>query len=132
MKTTLQSLVYSVSATRRILGLDDGKPVRIRVWQHVVWVHVSGQKPVLLSKSIYNNHFAEYRQRAARSMIVSRKLSTLYTVTNPKSGHIYQVRLDSKRTVCGCEDFKQQTRILNKACCKHVYAVLDYLGRQPF
>ena len=57
-----------------------------------------------------------------------------YVVKNERKGSRYIVTPYPDRIECACEDYTNQLRLNPEtlgtkfACCKHVYAVLNYLG----
>ena len=43
-------IMYNVAVTRRILNLPTNAQVKIQIWHKVIWVHIEGQRPTLISK----------------------------------------------------------------------------------
>ncbi|PSN19880.1 hypothetical protein C7271_04980 [filamentous cyanobacterium CCP5] len=127
---TRSNLLYSAAAIRRMLGLKASVPVHLREFFKVVWVWVKGQRPTFISKADLKAHFVEHRQDEARSLQVTDWLRTppRYTVTNPASGAQYIVAERGDRLDCTCEDYHWQQQFFGRGCCKHGYAVLQYLG----
>lgn len=128
---TAQNILYSVSAARRILGIYYPEiKVRIQVWKTVVWVYSEGKRPTFISKSVFKNHFVEWRKQQAQSLVVSKEewIPEGYNVFNPKKNTSNLVIVKSDRVTCGCEDYANQIEFLGKGCCKHGYAVLRHLG----
>ena len=127
---TRSTLLYSAAAVRRLLGLPASAPVQVREFLKVVWVHVRGQRPTFISKTDLKIHFVERRKEDACSLEVTDWLRdpAHYTVTNPQSGSRHEVAGHRDRLACDCEDYHWQQRFWGRGCCKHGYAVLQYLG----
>lgn len=127
---TRSNMLYSAAAIRRMLGLNASVPVDLREFFKVVWVWVKGQRPTFVSKADLKAHFVAHRQAEARSLQVKDWLRSpaRYSVINPASGsqHLVQERRD--RLDCSCEDYYWQRQHFGRGCCKHGYAVLQYLG----
>jgi hypothetical protein len=130
MITTKTQMLFSASAVRRLLGVASGLKVRIQEWFKVVWVCVEGKRPTLISKKTFLTHFVEWRKAQSRTMTVTANIarSDLFTVRNETKSSVYKVQCYTGGLMCDCEDFKNQSQILGKACCKHGYAVLAKLG----
>jgi hypothetical protein len=130
MITSAQQLVFSVSAVRRLLGVSSELEIKVRVWSKVLWVCVSGRRPTFVSKQALLLHFVEWRKGASRSLQVTQVItrSDLFTVRNEGKSSVYKVQTYTGGVKCECEDFKNQSRFLGRACCKHCYAALDHLG----
>lgn len=127
---TRSTILYSAAAIRRMLGLSNSVPVQIREFFKVVWVWVKGQRPTFISKADLKVHFVEHRKAEARSLEVTDWLRSpaRYTVTNPKNGSRHIVEGHRDRLDCDCEDYHWQQQFFGRGCCKHGYAVLQYLG----
>ncbi|KAM3107291.1 hypothetical protein [Phormidesmis sp. 146-33] len=124
------NILYSVSAVRRMFRVAAGVAVRIQKFAFVIWIHIAGQRPRFVSFADFKRHFAQRRQQEANSLAVQLDpgFENLYVVSNPAKRSSYQVLAADKAIKCNCEDFKNQTQFFGKACCKHSYAVLFYLG----
>jgi len=127
---TRSTFVYSAAAIRRLMGLPASVPVQIREFFNVVWVWVKGDRPTFVSKADLKRHFVERRKDDAQSLKVTDWLRTpaRYTVTNPETGSQYIVSEHRDRLDCDCEDYYWQQQFIGRGCCKHGYAVLQYLG----
>lgn len=128
---TAQNILYSVSSARRILGIYYPEiTVKIQVWKTVIWVQVAGKRPTFISKSVFKKHFVEWRQQQAKNIAVSRDFydRDSYQVQNGTKGTVYAVQTLPLELICGCEDYWNQIKFFGKGCCKHGYAVLNYLG----
>jgi hypothetical protein len=127
---TRSTLVYSAAAVRRLLGIPNSVPVQIREFFNVIWVWVKGKRPTFVSKTEFKTHFVEHRKAAARSLQVTDWLRDPghYTVTNPQTGSTHLVTEHPDRLDCDCEDYYWQQQFIGRGCCKHGYAVLNYLG----
>ena len=117
-------ILFNASATRRILGLAPTTQIKIEVWAHVVWVHVKGQRPTLISKKRYYQEFARYRKEGGQKVKV-------YFANGFKAEGAKEVyNLDPQETFidCDCQDMQQQKEVWGKGCCKHGYALLGMFG----
>jgi hypothetical protein len=130
MITSAHQLVFSVSAVRRILGVSSELEIKIQIWYKVLWVCVAGRRPTFISKQALIVHFAEWRKATGRPLLVTPVVSRndLFTVRNEGKNSTYKVQAYTGGVACECEDFKNQSRFLGRACCKHCYAVLGHLG----
>ncbi len=124
------NFVYSASAAARILGVKVHNIVRFEVWAYVCFVHVKGQRPTFISKKDFKQHFVDWRIERSKSLCVAQVNRENFRVINPKKNSAYSIWLFENGLDCECEDYKNQTIIFNngKACCKHCYAVLSWLG----
>jgi len=127
MITTRQQLLYSASATRRILNLPPDVPVRVQEFHRVIWVHVAGCRPTFISKAVYHQHFVDRRREAAAELIAYRTAGG-WAVFNPLKDTSYSVQQYRSHLSCTCEDYQNQVKFLGRACCKHCYSVLAELG----
>jgi predicted nucleic acid-binding Zn finger protein len=126
--TSINQLIYSVSAARRIFAIPSGVRVRIIKFWRCIWLWVAGQRPRFVSLAVFKAHFAQRRMQAAQQLTVSKLEPYLFTVTNPVKAKRYAVVLIKKGPVCECEDYRNQAVLLGKGVCKHGYAVLAALG----
>jgi SWIM zinc finger len=127
---TAEQLLYSKSAAARLLGVNLEDILDLQVWGTGIWVNIEGQRPRILSKRAFKQHFVEWRKAAARSLLVTPQIFNphTYTVRNETKQTHYQVQLLPGRLACTCGDFTNQQQVLNQACCKHLYAVLQSCG----
>lgn len=126
---TALNLVYSAAAVRRMVG-DAFPVVRVERWWKVCLVVFRGCRPRFMSRQAFLKHFVEWRKAQARALQVTRKVgfSYVFAVRNPSKGSAYQVQTFIGGLVCSCEDFQNQAQFFSRACCKHGYAVLSFLG----
>jgi hypothetical protein len=127
MITTRQQLLYSVSATRRLLSLAAEIALKVREFERVMWVHVAGHRPTFISKSVYRQHFVERRRKESQKLI-ARNQGDYWVVYNPAKQTSYCVEALPAEISCNCEDYGNQIKLLGRGCCKHGYAVLAQLG----
>lgn len=127
---TRSTILYSAAAVRRMLGLSPSTPVQLREFFKVIWVWVQGQRPTFISKAEMKSHFVEHRKAEAAQLQVTDWLRDpgQFTVTNPETRSRHLVSCLRDRLECDCEDYHWQTRYFGRGCCKHGYAVLQYLG----
>ncbi|AFY74768.1 hypothetical protein Syn7502_02831 [Synechococcus sp. PCC 7502] len=124
------SILYSVSAVRRLLGLGDRIAVKIQEFGWVIWVWVSGKRPTFISKKAFKQHFVDKRRAAARGLVVTRNAyqSCSYSVRNESKDSVYKVVLGVNAIACECDDYRNQTEFFGHGVCKHGYAVLAQIG----
>ncbi|PSB06070.1 hypothetical protein C7B62_23770 [Pleurocapsa sp. CCALA 161] len=123
------NFVYSKSAAARILNVKPYEIVRFEVWYKVCFVKVKGQRPTFISKKAFKQHFVDWRIEQSRSLCTAQVNQEHFRVINPRKSTAYSVYLFEDGLDCECEDYKNQVLIFNgKACCKHNYAVLTWLG----
>lgn len=127
---TAEQLLYSKSAAARLLGVNLEEILDLQVWGTGIWVNIEGQRPRILSKKAFKQHFVEWRKAAARSLLVTAQIFNphTYTVRNQTQQTCYQVQLLPGRVSCTCGDFANQQQVFNHACCKHLYATLQFCG----
>ena len=74
-------------------------------------------------------HFVDGRIERSRFLCTAQVDREHFRVVNPRKNTAYSVYLFEDGLDCECEDYKNQIVIFNgKACCKHNYAVLTWLG----
>lgn len=128
MVTSL-NLIYSAAAVRRMIG-DRFPVVRVEKWWKVCLVVFRGCRPRFMSRQAFLRHFVEWRKAQARALQVTRHIgfTNIFSVRNETKNSVYQVQTFAGGLNCQCEDFQNQAQFLGKACCKHGYAVLNFLG----
>ena len=123
------NFLYSKSAAARILEVKPYQIERFEIWAYVCFVHVKGQRPTFIGKKAFRQHFVDWRIERSRSLCTAQVNQEHFRVVNPKKNTAYSVYLFEDGLDCECEDYKNQIMIFNgKACCKHNYAVLAWLG----
>ena len=123
------NFIYSKSAAARILDVKPHLIIRFEIWAYVCSVRVRGQKPTFISKKVFRQHFVDWRIGQSRSLCTAQVNQEHFRVINPRKSTAYSVYLFEDGLDCECEDYKNQVLIFNgKACCKHNYAVLTWLG----
>lgn len=139
IKALQEALIYTKAAFARLFGVLPKRIRRVMVWAIGFWVWVEGKRPRLYKKGLFREHFARFRQQAARLLNVSQTSSTEFWIKNPIEGTVQYVgyKVDSKgnpRYQCGCEDFAKMSAlvegkpIFKAPACKHIYSVLFYQG----
>ena len=124
-----RNFVYSKAAAARLLGVSVYAIARFEKWAYVCFVQVKGQRPTFISKKAFAQHFADWRIEQSKLLCVAQVNREHFRVFNPKKNSAYSVWLFEDGLDCECEDFKNQIAIFKgKACCKHNYAVLGWLG----
>lgn len=127
MIATRQQLLYSKSATRRLLDLTADIALTIKEFERVMWVHIAGHRPTFISKAVYRQHFVDRRRDEAQKLI-ARNQGDYWVVYNPAKQTSYCVEPMPTEISCDCEDYSNQIKLLGRGCCKHGYAVLAELG----
>jgi hypothetical protein len=127
---TAEQLLYSKSSAARLLGVDLEEILDLQVWGTGIWVNIEGQRPRILSKRAFKQHFVDWRKGAARALVVTPQIfnSNTYTVRNETKDTRYQVQLLPNRVICTCGDFMNQQQVFKQACCKHLYSALQFCG----
>jgi hypothetical protein len=125
---TAEQLLYSKSAAARLLSVDLEEILDLQVWGTGIWVNIDGQRPRILSKKAFKQHFVDWRKAAARSLLVTTQVfaRNTYTVRNETKETRYEVQLLGDRATCTCEDFAKQQKVFKQGCCKHLYAALKF------
>ena len=124
------NFVYSKAAAARILGIKVFVIARFEIWHKVCFVHVRGQRPTFMSKKAFKQHFVDWRIQQGRLMCVSQVNQEHFRVINPRNSNAYSVFVYADSFDCECHDYQNQITIFggDKACCKHAYGVLTWLG----
>lgn len=127
---TAQNLIYSKAAAARILNLDYTLIKDLEIWNKVVLIKVKNQKAKFVSKKDFRQHFVDWRKARSYSLKTTPHIynKEVFTVVNPHKDTSYQISLRADELICNCEDWANQKEYLGKACCKHCYSVLNYLG----
>jgi hypothetical protein len=130
---TSTSILFSAASVRRVMGLKASAAVSFRVWAYVIWVHVPGSRPTMISKRAFYQHFAAHRQQQGQQLRAEGKVSkisgTRYTIdSNTASSGFYMVELHPDRVACECHDYGNQIQFFGRGICKHGYGVLATLG----
>lgn len=123
------NFIYSKSAAARILEVDYNRIEQFEIWAYVCVVKVRGEKPKFISKKVFRQHFVDIRIERSRFLCTSQVNQEHFRVVNPRKSTAYSVYLFDDGLDCECEDYKNQVMMFNgRACCKHNYAVLTWLG----
>ena len=122
--TTLNTIVYSIEAAKRLLNLKSGV-FRVVEWAWVVLV-VGKNFSRFISKKLFKKHFVDNKKEQAKTIqIISNSRSQFTALSGTK---VYQLEAVLDAVTCSCDDYRHQTGTLKTACCKHGYAVLNKLG----
>lgn len=126
----LDNFIYSKAAAARILGVPEYAIAKFESWANGYFVQVRGQRPKLISRKVFKQHFADKRKKDSYSLCVARVEGNHFRVVNPKKGTAYNVFVEDDGLDCECKDYFNQVTILpgKRRCCKHGYAVLTWLG----
>lgn len=119
-------MLYTLSATARLLNATHNTIQRIEPFVYVVWVWVRGQRPTFVSKRAFQQDFVNFR-RASVQFVKVRRLNDRCFQAQGKD-EIYDLTLQQTTIVCSCKDYEKQIETFGKGCCKHGYAVLGQLG----
>lgn len=128
MKT---DLMFNLSNASRALGVALKSIKKISVWFKVVWVHVEGRRPTIVSKKLFFQSFIAARKAAAKGAKVEPlPLVSGVRVTCEDSEQSHFVKTLKTSLPCDCQDYKAQIQTFGRACCKHGYAYLAMLSFQ--
>lgn len=125
---TYTNILFSVSAVRRMLGLDSKATIQIREFFKVIWVWIKGKRPTFISKTAFKQHFVDRRKADAQDVRVRAIEDGSYTAFSIMSGRQYSLKATEKAIACTCEDYYNQIQFFGRGVCKHGYAVLNFLG----
>ena len=124
-----KNFVYSKAAAARLLGVPVYAIARFEIWYKVCFVQVRGKRPTFIGKQAFRQHFVDWRVSQSRSLCVAQVDREHFRVVNPKKSSAYSVFGVEDGFDCECKDYENQVSIFNgRACCKHGYAVLTWLG----
>jgi hypothetical protein len=125
-----KNFVYSKAAAARILDVPVYAIARFEIWYKVCFIQIKGKRPTFLGKKAFKQHFVDWRIGQSRSLCVAQVNREHFRVVNPKKNTAYSVWAMTDGLDCECEDYKNQVMIFGggKACCKHAYGVLTWLG----
>jgi hypothetical protein len=131
-----QNQLYSKVSAAAILKLQPREIDRVEVWPNVVYVNAH-RLSRFVSMTDFKKIFVERRKKGAADLkVINAPMIGGYVVKNEKKGTNYIVTPYKDRIECACEDYGNQLRLnpetlgTKHACCKHVYAVLNYLGHK--
>jgi len=130
MKSPTLSYIYSRKAAERIF---EKEVKRVEIWFNcILVVFEKGQgSPRFVSKSVFKQHFAEFRKASSRQVYVSYEPFTGFFHA-PSSRNIqerHRIELYPDGLTCTCADWDMQEQLgIKNPMCKHCYAVLDYIG----
>jgi hypothetical protein len=125
---TRSNILFSAAAVKRLLGLGSDVQVKIREFFKVIWVWVKGKRPTFISKAKFTQHFVDRRKEQSKDIQALQHSDTNFTAFNLESGSRYAVDVSKTAIACSCEDYRNQVQFFGRGCCKHGYAVLEYLG----
>jgi len=123
-----EAYIFTKSAAARITGREIKS---LRVWKNCVFVKFEEGSPKFISKEVFIGHFYQWRQESAKRIGIDYDISTgkFKAYSASFKNVTYELDLFPNHIQCTCGDYHQQERFeFNKPRCKHVYAVLDYLG----
>ncbi|MDG2990734.1 SWIM zinc finger family protein [Candidatus Synechococcus calcipolaris G9] len=126
---TAKELIYSVSNAIRILGRKY-HALKVEVWFNCVYVWAKGQVSRFVSKKAFTQKFVDFRKAGSVGLeVVKVPFETgEYMIKSASKDGSYLVQCLTDKLTCTCQDYQAQAAAMNKACCKHCYATLSYLG----
>lgn len=128
MKT---DILYNLSNASRVFEVALKSIKKVSVWFKVVWVHIEGRRPTIVSKKVFFQAFINARKAAALNAKVEKlPLVGGVRVTCEGSSESHFVKILKGSLPCDCQDYKAQVQTFGRACCKHGYAYLSQLGFQ--
>lgn len=134
--SSFESFVFTRTAAGHILG---GVCQRLEVWSNCVWaiVVVNGKKLCrFISKKRFLAFFAESRKQRSHAITVTQNVFNprLFTARSASDENkTYSLTVHDRFLSCSCEDFSNQCKLIPEGkpkACKHVYAVLKFMGYQ--
>jgi hypothetical protein len=126
MKT---DLMFNLSNASRALNVALKSIKKLSVWFKVVWIHIEGRRPTIVSKKLFFNAFVATRKAASQGAKVEKlPLAGGVRVTCEGSQDPHFVKTTQKALVCDCQDYRNQVQTFGRGCCKHGYAYLATLG----
>lgn len=146
MKTTLKpnlkalqdALIYTKEAIARLLGVTTKSIIRTMVWWSGFWILIKGKRPKLYKKSLFAQHFSNFRKQAAKNYTVVKTGDKTYQVTSPEEGTttdytksylvLATAHKGTLKYTCGCRDYVSMSEAFKNPACKHIYAVLAVQG----
>jgi hypothetical protein len=120
--------IFSYAAVARMLGIKPSLVKKVEVWFNCVFVIVRGRRPRFWKKSVFSNHFANWRKEEGSKLYAVRTADNQFLVESSKKHKYYHVEALHQAIVCNCDDYQNQQKILGTGCCKHGYAALELLG----
>ncbi|MGE5658154.1 MAG: hypothetical protein ACM37W_16245 [Actinomycetota bacterium] len=123
-----KNFVYSKAAIARMRGVALAMVERVEIWWNCIFVIVKGCRPKFYSKDSFRNHFVDWRKAQSEEIDIFETEGNKYTAINERKHSIYTVEALQDGIRCGCDDYQNQIKFLKKGCCKHGYALLNYLG----
>ena len=133
--TSFEAFVFTKTAAGAILG---GFCQRLEVWANCIFavnVLAGGKKLVrFISRKRFLQYFADSRKQRSNGIQVTQNAFNprLFSARSASDENkIYSLAVHSRFISCTCEDFKNQCQLLREdkpKACKHVYAVLKFMG----
>jgi hypothetical protein len=138
IKDIQNALIYTKEAIARLLGVLAKSIIRTMVWWSGFWILIKGKRPKLYKKSLFQQHFSNFRKQSATNYTVVKTDSKTYRVSpiaqesptdNTKSYLILSTAPNGLlRYTCGCQDYRTMSEAFKAPACKHIYAVLATQG----
>lgn len=129
------NMIYTMAAAARVLAKEIGDKFKrveaVRFFSKAVQVTyrtIHGRCSAFLSGANFKQDFVASRKESAKKLKVNQVNHTYYKVSNPEKNTAYICSVYPRYITCQCEDYQKQFANFGKACCKHGYAILDYLG----
>ena len=126
-----EQYIYSLNAANRIFK---GEVTNLQIFHNCILVTFKkGQKlrPRFVSKSVFKEHFARWRQTQGRGIIATYNPlgGSFYCTKSSNIQEQYKIDLYPEHLTCTCMDYDAQEQLgIKRPCCKHIYAVLHYIG----
>ena len=126
------NLFFNLASVARIAEVPVDSIDRFEIWDRVILVIFKknrGLRPRFLSNMLFYSSFVEDRKSRSKSIQVTPNAfaDRIYTARNESNDHTYTV-IAAESIECQCADYRAQLSFIGKGCCKHGYAVLNYLG----
>jgi len=129
MKKANLSYIYSRSAAQRMFNAEVKS---VQIYKNAIFVvfkEGQGMRPRFVPKSVFKEHFAEYRKQSASQIYVAYTAQGYFRAPSSNLQESYRIELYPEHLECSCSDWRTQEELgISKPTCKHCYAVLDYIG----
>lgn len=95
----------------------------------VTYKTIFGRCSTFISAIAFKQNFVNFRKASANGLrVIQGTTRKAFYVVNPVKSTTYNLLLFSDGIDCDCKDYEMQIGQFKKGCCKHGYAVLNYLG----
>lgn len=129
--TPLETKLYTVSRAARILKLKREQIEFIYPCKDGCLVGLWNDS-IFIQKAEFIKLLSSDRRQRSKALKVTENVfdNTVFTVRNENKGTAYRVETHQDYINCSCKDYDNLSQDLGtkKVSCKHIYAVLGFLG----